>query len=121
MLLLFFGGFIALFVMIVRYLWTVHLLLKELEAHHDAVHEALGRPRIYVALKTPLGRHVLSSSPLSSQLNFFRWLFRREYRSLERERSRALAEEARTRFITTLVFFCVFVIAFLGAFVLRLL
>lgn len=121
MLLLFFGGFIALFVMILRYLRTVHILLKELEAHHNAVYEALGRPRIYVALKTPFGRHVLSSSPLSSQLKFFRWLFRREYGSLERERSRALAEEVQKRFIRTVVFFCVFVIAFLVAFVLTLL
>ena len=120
MLLLFFAGFIALFVMIARYLLTVHALLKELEAHHGAVYDALGRPRIYVALKTPLGKHVLSSSPLSSQLNFFRWLLRREYRSLERERSMDLAVEVRRRFIGSLVFFCVFLIVFLGSFVFRL-
>ena len=81
---------VSLVVGIAVYLVQVGRLLKRLEKHHPAVHGELGSPSLFV------GNNARNNVVL------FRWLWNREFDSLDRTETAELASQVRTLLLSNL-------------------
>ena len=84
------------------YLVNAGRLLRRLERQHPAVHESIGSPSL-----------ILNSTPRNNVL-FFRWIWNRNFESLDDAKTIALSRLVRSLLIGLLAGLVVMVALFLG-------
>jgi hypothetical protein len=83
------------------YLVNAGRLLRRLETQHGAVHESIGSPSL-----------ILNNTPRNNVL-FLRWIWNREFESLDDSKTRALSRLVRSLLVSLLVSFVVMIALFL--------
>jgi RsiW-degrading membrane proteinase PrsW (M82 family) len=86
----------------VVYLVNVGRLLRRLESQHPAVHESIGSPSLF-----------LNNTPRNNLL-FFRWIWNRDFKSLDDSKSIALSRLVRSLLLGVLAGLVVMIALFLA-------
>ena len=86
----------------ILYLVNAGRLLRRLESQHSTVHETIGSPSL-----------ILNNTPRAN-LRFFRWIWNREFDSLDCATSIALSRLVRSLLMSLLVGFLVLIALFLA-------